>query len=389
MNRVINILGYTILVMSRYWRSTISLIIVYAFIVFAFASVLMFIQSLSVETRNVLKSVPTIWAQRILGGRLVPIEDSLVRNIESIRGVKDVYRRVWGYYFDTWTGGVFTIIGADSIPEGVSLIDGRQLNASDTGGVVICGTGYAEVHQVTVGSHIILRDVEQNLRTFKIVGIFRAESDLLTRDLLILTTKDARQILGIPDGFSTDIAIDVANPNEIETIAKKINKRLKNTRVVLRSELLSTYEALFGYRGSLFVFGLLMSLLAFIILAWQKASGLTYGEIKEIGIQKAVGWSISDILVQKFWEGTIISVNATLIGLIASYIHVFFFDAPLLKPFLVGWSILYPSFHLTPHVEISTIILVFFLSVIPYLAATIVPSWRAAISDPAEVMHAA
>jgi hypothetical protein len=388
MKRWMNILEFTVLLMKRYWRSTIGLLAVYSFIVFAFGSVLMLIQSIASEANIVLSSAPELSVQRIIGGRLVLIDDDAANTIAGIRGVSRAQGRLWGYYSDAGTGGVFTIIGSDSFPKGTAIMAGRSLNASDTGGVVVCGTGYLELQQTSVGSQIVLRGADQELHTLRVVGAFTSPSDLLTRDLLVVSRKDARQLLGIKNGLSTDIAVEVANPDEVETIAKKITQRIKNARVVTRNQLLATYQALFGYRGSLFQFGLLMSLFAFMILAWQKAGGLSPAERKEIGIQKAVGWSIPDIMLQKFWEGSIISFNATLLGLIAAYIHVFYLDAPLLKPFLAGWSVVYPRFHLVPHFELGSLILVVCFSVVPYLGATIVPSWRVAISDPSEVMHA-
>jgi hypothetical protein len=387
MSRWMNILGFTALLLKRYWRNTLSLIVVYSIIVFAFASVLMFIQSLSYEAGIVLRSVPEVWVQRIIGGRLVPIENDVAFELAKFRGVSNVHQRVWGYYFDEGTGGVFTIVGSDSIPVGLTIVTGKSLTPVDTG-VAVCGTGYLEMHGISLGSHIILTDAERHLRTLRVIGVFSSSSDLITRDLIVIPNGEARRLLGVGRTFSTDIAIDVANVDEVETIVKKINQRLPNVRVVTREQLIATYQSLFGYRGSLFLFGLMISLLAFMILAWQKASGLSSKEQREIGIQKAVGWSIPDIMIQKFCEGAIVSINATLLGLIAAYCHVFFFNAPLLKPFLVGWSVVYPDFHLITHVELSSIILVFFLSVIPYLAATVVPSWKAAISDPSEVMHA-
>jgi hypothetical protein len=47
----------------------------------------------------------------------------------------------------------------------------------------------------------------------------------------------------------------------------------------------------------------LAAILAFAILAWEKASGLSADEKREIGILKAIGWETGDVLKMKFWEG--------------------------------------------------------------------------------------
>jgi ABC-type antimicrobial peptide transport system permease subunit len=386
--RFINILGYSLIAMLRHWRSTVGLILVYSFIVFAFGSVLFFIEALLYESEIVIKWTPEIWVQRIMGGRLVPIDESMIKQIKGIRGVREVEARIWGYYYDSITGGVFTIIGSDSLPRYLKYVSGDTTMLSRSMPVVACGTGYLEAYSSGLGREIVLLDTGQNMVTLKVAMVFSSESDLLTRDLIVVPKEIARQLLGITHGYATDIAVYVSNSDEVRTVAQKISRRFKSTRVVTRNDLRSTYRSLFGYRGSLFIFGLSMSLMAFLILAWVKASGFSSKERRELGIQKAVGWGISDVLIQRFWEGVVVSVNSTLLGLIAAYIHVFFLDAPVLKPFLVGWSVIYPSFHLLRHVEASSVLLVFFLSVLPYTAATIVPAWRAAVADPSEVINA-
>jgi ABC-type lipoprotein release transport system permease subunit len=135
------------------------------------------------------------------------------------------------------------------------------------------------------------------------------------------------------------------------------------------------------------VFILVGALLAFIIFAWDKASGLSLEERREIGILKAVGWETSDVLLLKFWEGTIISLSSFLMGIIWAYAHVFFTSAALLAPALKGWAVLYPEFKLTPFIDFSQVATLFFLTVVPYTVATIIPSWRAATIDPDSVMR--
>jgi len=162
---------------------------------------------------------------------------------------------------------------------------------------------------------------------------------------------------------------------------------LPDTRPIIRDEMVRTYDAAFDWRGGVLIFILAASLLSFIIFAWDKASGLSGEEKREIGILKAIGWETTDVLLMKFWEGLVISLSAFLLGLIGAYVHVFFTGAPLLAPVLKGWSVLYPDFRLTPFIDFSQIFTLFFLSVVPYTVAIIVPSWRAATIDPDLVMR--
>jgi ABC-type lipoprotein release transport system permease subunit len=128
------------------------------------------------------------------------------------------------------------------------------------------------------------------------------------------------------------------------------------------------------------------ALLAFIIVSWDKASGLSLEERREIGILKAVGWETSDVILMKFWEGASVSVTSFLMGTLLAYVHVHVFSARLFAPVLKGWAVLYPQFRLVPSIDAAELTALFFLTVVPYAVATIVPAWRASITDPDAVM---
>jgi ABC-type lipoprotein release transport system permease subunit len=130
-----------------------------------------------------------------------------------------------------------------------------------------------------------------------------------------------------------------------------------------------------------------IAVLSFVIFAWDKATGLSAEERKEIGILKSLGWETADVLLLKFWEGTVISLSAFLVGVILAYGHVFFFSASLFEHALKGWAVLYPRFKLVPVIDGGQLAVLFFLTVVPYTVATIIPSWRAATLDPDAAMR--
>ncbi len=144
---------------------------------------------------------------------------------------------------------------------------------------------------------------------------------------------------------------------------------------------------MFGWRGGIFIFGALISLLAFLILAWDRASGLSKQDQQELGILKGIGWDIGDVLALKFWEGIIIALTATLSGMLLAVMHIFLFNAVLIKPFFIGWSVLFPPYKIPLYTSIGDLLLVLVISVVPYLAATLLPAWKGAVTDPAEVMQ--
>jgi len=68
-------------------------------------------------------------------------------------------------------------------------------------------------------------------------------------------------------------------------------------------------------------------------------------------------------------------------GVLLSYLHLYFASAALFEPVLKGWSVLYPRFRLIPSLDVFELAVLFFLSVVPYSVATIIPAWRIATAD--------
>ncbi len=370
----------------RRWQKQVALVIIYAVVVSFFSSVVFFTTALKEESLEVLSDIPELWVQNLAGGRLIPIDTGFVSQLQGIRGVQSVLPRTWGYVYDGPTGAVFTILAYQGDWEGLPLTLAPNTPDSLGLGEAICGTGFLEARGLMVGEKLTVQDSEGSLQAFRIAGSFQAKSDLLTKDLIVLSLADARQILGLSPTQYTDVALSIRNPKEVENIGRKIDRRFGGIRVVTLNQLRSTYEALFGWRGGIMVYGALVSVLAFLILAWDRAGGLSSYERKELAILKGIGWSINDVLTAKLLEGLSISLTATLLGLFTAYIHVFAFNAPLLKPFLIGWSVMYPAYNLAPVLQLEDLLVITCMSVVPYLSALLIPAWQGAISDPADAM---
>jgi ABC-type lipoprotein release transport system permease subunit len=170
-------------------------------------------------------------------------------------------------------------------------------------------------------------------------------------------------------------------------VAARIVELFPDCRPITRDDMLRTYSAVFDWRSGILLVTAGMAIWAFVIFSWDRASGMSASERQEIGILKSTGWATEDILFLKLWEGIIVSLSSFLLGLIGAYVHIFFCSAPLFTSVLKGWATLYPSFRLTPFIDYYQVAVLFVLSVFPFLLATIVPSWRAAIIDPDNAMR--
>ncbi len=221
----------------------------------------------------------------------------------------------------------------------------------------------------------------------RVASVLSSESALVSSDLVLIEESDFRAFFELPPDVWTDVAITVANPREVTTIAEKAALKLPRHRFVTRADMSRTAEALFSWREGLTLALLAGALLAFAVLAFDKASGLSAEERREIGILKAIGWEARDVLTAKLFEGGLISGLAYVLGVIGAWVHVFFFSAGLFEPVLKGWATLYPHFPLSPSIDALELATLGMLTVLPYMAAILVPVWRTASADPDAVMR--
>jgi ABC-type lipoprotein release transport system permease subunit len=373
LNRQRNILDFALSSFLRRKAKNLSLLAVYILIVFVVASLILFVQALKREAGLILKDAPDMVVQRMVAGRHDLIPQSYGDKITAIRGVSAVIPRLWGYYYDRAFGANFTMMVPDKRPVPPDQI--------------IIGSGMARIRRLSVNDMIAFRSYDGSPLLLTVQQILPYESELVAADLVLMSSQDFQTMFHLPPGVATDLAITVTNPREIATVASKIAELYPDSRPILKSEMLRTYDTLFDWRGGMMVVILSAALLSFVIFGWDKATGLSAEERREIGILKSIGWETADVLILKFWEGMVISLTAFLVGVILAYVHVFFFSAALFEHALKGWAVLYPRFRLVPAIDAYQLSVLFFLSVLPYTAATIIPSWLAATVDPDAAMR--
>lgn len=367
------LVDYTLASLRRHRGKNLGLLLVYVLVVFMLASVMLFSHALRQEAMVILSEAPEIVLQRLVAGRHDLIPEAYLEKMGRLRGVSERHGRLWGYYYDPVVRANYTVM----VPRE------RQLAAES----IVVGAGLARTRGLQRGDFLSLRSSDGRPFAFRVADTLAAESELISADLILMDEKTFRDFFSIPDGYYTDLVLRVRNPREVRTVAEKLTLALPDTRPILREEILRTYDALFSWRQGIVLVLLVGALMAFVIFAWDKASGLSAEERREIGILKAVGWETSDVIGMKFWEGTLVSLSAFLLGYLLAYLHVFYFDAGLFAPVLKGWAVLYPQFRLVPFVDGLQLATLFFFTVFPYTVATIIPIWRAATTDPDAVMR--
>ena len=368
-----HLIDFTLASLARRKARNLGLLAAYALLVFVLASLMLFTHALRSEAGYVLAASPEVIVQRMVAGRHDLIPPGYLERLGRLRGVQKQEARLWGYYYDPVESANYTFMPR---PE-----------AEVASGSLMVGATLARARGLAPGNLISFRSYSGKLFSFTIAAVLSPDSELLSADLILLSEADFRAFFDYPAGHYTDIALSVANPQETRNLAAKIASALPDARPILREEVLRTYQSLFDWREGIVLTILSGAILAFVLLAWDKAAGLSAEERREIGILKAVGWETGDILRMKLWEGLLLSLTAFLLGFVAAWLHVFYGGAALFEPVLKGWAVLYPRFTLLPVVDGVQVMSLLFFTVFPYTAAVLVPIWRAAVIDPDAAMR--
>ncbi len=378
--------------LASLWRrryKNLALFFIFSLLIFLVMSIFLIAGSIKNELLTTLKALPDIYVQRTVGGRLMPMKIDRVDPIEEMAGIEWVMPRVWGFYYFPAAGVNFSVIGVDfdlgsykkEYNDAIASIEAK-------GDFMVVGEGVKRILQKHYYKDFFnfIAPTGDFIKV-KLAGVFSSNSALESSDTILVPMALARKIFAMSEDEITDMLIKVQNPKEAPTIAKNIQNLYPDTRVITKDDLKVSYQNMFDYKSGLFLALFIGSFFAFFVLVFEKASSVGKEQIKEIGILKALGWRVEDVLYLKFLESAVVIFSSFVVGLVVSYFFVFVLQAPLLRDIFSGFSVLKPQFILKPFFDTSLVVTLFLIVVPLYLAATIVPSWRAAVIDPEEAIR--
>lgn len=354
------------------------------------SAVLFLTDALKAEAHRAQRAMPDLVIQQMVGGRPALIDPELAAAIRPIPAVASVQPRVWGYLFLPAIQGNITVIAVppsafENASPPLPLEVGKDLNNEDRR--VLLGFDLANELGVRPGDLLRFPAFQDRAKPFRVAGILPKISSLHTSDVVMAKENEVREILGLPPNLATDLAVTLTTPDESSIVARQVVDLKPQLRIVDRKLLDRIYALSFGRRSGVLLAGALPVLLAFLVIAWDRISGLGTAERREIAILKACGWSTSNVLTVRLYEATLLAVFSATIGIVLGYLWVFVLGAPGLRSVLAGWSVLLPTAALTPQVDSAQVLAILATMVGPFVAVSIVPAWRAAILDPAEVLR--
>lgn len=384
--------NFIFLLLVKHKSKHFAIFLISIFIVFLTSSILFIKNSLQKEISQALENQSDFIIQKTVSNKIKDIDISLIDKFYEINGVSKVTQRVYGQYYFMPENVYFTIIGIDFFEETTNqdlkeLLNFLNISKFLEKDSMIIGNGVKKVlDKYAYFDSYDFKLENENSKNIKIFKDLPKEANLIANDLIIMDITIAKKILDIKPYFATDIILDVPNPLERQNVKEQILLKESNIRILQKDELKKEYENMFNYKGGIFLILFIVVIFTFILVLYQRYSMISSNDKREIGILKAVGWSIKDIIKLKIIENFIVAFMAFIIGVIFAYIFVFILQAPILKNIFIGFSNIKNDFILNQNIKISNLITLFLFFMVPFLSAVLIPVWKIAVIDATKSM---
>ena len=384
--------NFIFLLLVKHKSKHFAIFLISIFIVFLTSSILFIKNSLQKEISQALENQSDFIIQKTVANKIKDIDTSLIDEFYEINGVSKVTQRVYGQYYFMPENVYFTIIGIDFFEETTNqdlkeLLNFLNISKFLEKDSMIIGNGVKKVlDKYAYFDSYDFKLENENSKNIKIFKDLPKEANLIANDLIIMDINIAKKILDIKPDFATDIVLDVPNPLERQNVKEQILLKESSIRILQKDELKKEYENMFNYKGGIFLILFIVVIFTFILVLYQRYSMISSNDKREIGILKAVGWSIKDIIKLKIIENFIVAFMAFIIGVIFAYIFVFILQAPILKNIFIGFSNIKNDFILNQNIKISNLITLFLFFMVPFLSAVLIPVWKIAVIDATKSM---
>ena len=339
---------------------------------------LLFTDALSHTATIALEKAPSLIIRNISHGGWEPIAvKQSVKAATQVRGVTRATPRLWGLV--QGPNGPVTVVGVSH--ESPALDHEPQHFTPPHIGNAVVGPGIEAIP----GSTLQLQTVNRSF-SFTVTQKLPATFSATVNDTVLLHEHDARKILEIPDGFASDLAIDVYHASEEEAILPDLATAFPFTvSITTRNQSTGRYSGAITRRGGLFLLVSLPAILALILLVL--ATNRNQKQYRqEIGLLKTMGWTTGEILYLHGVKSLMIGLPALLTGSTLAYGLVFTDLAIIPANILFDWKSSPPMLWIPWTDMLLNLSVVSSTVMLPWLAAVIWPVFRASATDPQQLV---
>ncbi|MCK5793061.1 MAG: FtsX-like permease family protein [Anaerolineales bacterium] len=328
---------------------------------------------------TVLKATPSIVLRQVdpTGWRPLPIRES-VEAATTVIGVVSARPRIWGIV--NGPEGPLTIVGVpqEGLPE--ALAD--QLTQLPTRGQAIVGWGVASRDPATT-----LQLEDSICKTYQIIHRLPKQTSMFTHDLVLLNPLDAQQLIGLPQGYASDLAITVFHEDEQDAILSDLTAAFPwPVRCVTRRQSAGMYAGGFNRGRAMGAITVIPAVLAVCLLVAVNTRK-SMGRQSDLGIMKAMGWTTSDIIRLHLYRDLFICLPSAVMGICLCFLLVYGPFASGLAGFFLGWETLPPQLYLETKGAVTVLLEVAGFMVAPVMASALLPALKAATADVHELIE--
>ena len=363
--------------LSRYPLETILLFLSIVALVTILGTALLLSQALSTTAGMLLKDSPSVVVRRVspLGWSALPAEES-IRLAKSVPGVLHAGIRIWGTANSP--AGPVTVFGIDRLHPFGGLTKSAP---SPKRGEAVLGAG------ITTGENpYFLKLTGHNTLIFKIIDTLAAKTSMVAHDMILVHPDDARQLLGITEGYASDLIVDVFHETEAEAILPDLAGAFPwPVRMTTRTEAAGIYISASARRSGIVYITIIPAILALALIVVGVVKG-QIGQSCNVGLFKALGWTTTNIFQMQLLKALVIGIPAVTTGMVVSYGLVFRPGSSWPGYLFFGWQDNPPPLFLNASGAFLVLIEVAVLIFLPYLAAALWPALRAAVSDPQDFL---
>jgi hypothetical protein len=334
--------------------------------------------ALTATSTTILQNAPALVVRRVTAGGWAPLPVApAVKNALTVAGVTAARPRLWGVV--NGPDGTLTVVYLPT--HGAPNLDGSTPIRLPSRGQAVAGPGIP----ANVGDSLNLSSYDRLGVT--VVSKFPPSSAMAVQDLVLLHPADARRLLGLPPGFSSDLAIEVFRTGEAQALLEELAAVMPwPVNIATREETIELYTAAFARRGGLFTLSTVPAILALAFLVMGTARERR-NALGQMGLLRALGWSTANIVNFSILRALLLIVPATVAGVGGAYLLLCRPGVTWVGYLMMGWPHYPPGLHLNPAGMGLVLAQVAAWVAAPYLLATVWPILRAATADPADLLQ--
>lgn len=204
----------------------------------------------------------------------------------------------------------------------VDIEEGRLLESGDRGEIVL---GHAYVDDESYGKEIrVGSTLDIDGTDFKVVGILESSSSFTVNSAILMMEDDMKEVFDIEDDEIGFVVAKVEDPDEIESVAEEIKRKIRRERgqdkgeedfeVQTPSQSLATVNTILNVINIVVTGIALIALLVGGIGIANTMFTSVLERTREIGVMKAVGAENKDVLAVFITESALLGLIGGIVG---------------------------------------------------------------------------